>query len=459
MSDTRITPEQLAQIKADIDREAAVTPSRQEEAIAMAEVAGNLPPGPARTAVLTEVGKKLTRKQKPQLKLDALAAELTAHNFAIRFNDITAKFEITGMTSSGRTPSLHDLAVIMNDALCEVYSGASTQALGDKLEYLGRESHFNPVVDLLESVKWDETPRTYQLFKLMGIEEDDLSCTLVNKWLMQGVAMLHNTESNSFGADGCLVLQGPQQYGKTSLFRHLALRPEWFGDGQYIDDHDKDTMRRVVTSWITELGEIDSTLKSDISRFKAFITSTVDRYRLPYGREDITNARHTNLCGTVNPEQYLIDTTGNRRFWTIQLKRRMPYEEIISLDALQLWAEVYTTVSAMTDHFTNREVLSRCFRLTNEEQAQLAARNLAHEKPLKGQEEVEDVLSEAARRHLPFFDVTVSEWVMQWPQLKRYDARTIGAALTKLGIETKRENTKRTRFLPANPDYSPSSKR
>ena len=255
--------------------------------------------------------------------------------------------------------------------------------------------------------------------------------------------MLHNDIPDAYGADGMLVLQGPQGIGKTSFVRTIGIRPDFVKLGQYLDTHDKDTLRRCTSAWIVELGEIETTLKSDIERLKAFITAEKDEYRLPYGRADQTLARRTSLIGTCNSERFLIDPTGSRRFWTIPVEN-IDLNRLMSFNSLQLWRQIKVLCA---DHPNE-------FRLTPEEREELEARNAQHEKPLKAQLEVEDILSDAEEDPggYEWRYITVSDFRNEYSALSRYDVSQIGRALDKLGIvcERKRINGARpkVRRLP-----------
>ena len=378
-----------------------------------------------------------------RLSIESLAEELEKRGYNVRFNVITAEYEVTGTTPSGRIMAQDDLVTRMHDDLADNYTGCSFDVLTQYVSYLSRENRYNPVMDLLAATKWDGVDRLPHLFALVGVENDPLSRTLIRKWLFQTVALLFNDAADPFGADGCLVFNGEQGAGKTTLLRHLALRDAWFAEGCSISDYDKDTSRRVITRWISELGEVESTLKSDVSKLKAFVSSAVDRYRLPYGRADIVAPRHTSLAATCNSDRYLIDPTGNRRWWSIPFTRKIPREELLALDPMQLWSQVYALVAPLS--YKDK---AGCFRLTAEEQEQLAVRNGEYEKPSKGQEEVEDILARAQAEALTFKRMTVAEFKELWPVLRGYTTQQIGVALKRCGIESIRTTKARLMELP-----------
>lgn len=382
-------------------------------------------------------------EKRGRLTIEALADEMEKRGYNAKFNVIAAEYEVTGTTPSGRIMTQDDLVTLMHDNLADNYSGCSFDVLTQYSSLIARENRYNPVLDLLKATTWDGVDRLPQLYALVGVEDDPLSKTLIRKWLLQTVALLFNDAADPFGADGCLVFNGEQGAGKTSLLRHLAMRDAWFAEGCSIDDRDKDTTRRIVTKWLAELGEVESTLKSDISKLKAFVSSAVDRYRLPYGRSDVVAPRHTSLAATCNSDRYLIDPTGNRRWWSIPFTRKIPREELLALDPLQLWAQVF----ALVDPLSYKDKAG-CFRLTAEEQEQLAVRNGEYEKPSKGQEEVEDILAQAQAEALTYKRMTVAEFVELWPVLRKYTTQQIGVALKRCGIESTRTKTARLMELP-----------
>jgi predicted P-loop ATPase len=264
----------------------------------------------------------------------------------------------------------------------------------------------------------------------MRIAEDDkLSKTLIYKWLWQNLSMLRNKKDNNFGADGLLVLKGGQGIGKTSFARKMALKDYFFGESLTLDIRDKDTVLRALSCWIGELGEIESTFKSDINAVKGFISLSTDKVRVPYGREADDIPRRTSFIGTCNSDEYLIDETGNRRYWTVPINERIDLEALGRFDALQLYLQI------------NEQAKNNIqgFRLTWEENQQLAERNGQHEKLIKGEHEIKDILYTAERDELKFEEMTVMEFKELYSVLRNYSGEQIGRALKKHGIEAEKK--------------------
>jgi putative DNA primase/helicase len=104
-----------------------------------------------------------------------------------------------------------------------------------------------------------------------------------------------------------------------------------------LDPAEKDAIRKATSTFIVELGELDSTTrKADVALLKAFLTESKDIYRTPYGRGHETFVRRTIYGASVNPDDFLKDPTGNRRFWPMPVTVTHP---ITDIDTQQVWAE------------------------------------------------------------------------------------------------------------------------
>jgi putative DNA primase/helicase len=147
---------------------------------------------------------------------------------------------------------------------------------------------------------------------------------------------------SGFRARGVIVLQGPQSIGKTSWVMSLVsdpmLRELLIKVDHHLDASNKDSIVLAISHWIVELGELESTMKRNVPRLKGFITSDSDKVRLPYARRESAYQRRTVFCATVNRKDFLIDDTGNTRWWTLPVTK-INFNH--GIDMQQLWAQMY----------------------------------------------------------------------------------------------------------------------
>lgn len=423
------------------------TPKRKRGRPAKAPQQGAAQTGTQTAAQSSEV--------RPTLTLDILDEFLKKHNIACRLNDITHKIQYDGIPERYAGEHGQDSAptVITSMLKAEGIKGSSSQTVCEFLTVIARMHHYNPVRELLDAVKWDGKSRIAALFDIMRLPaEDMLSRNLIYKWLLQCLSLAcMNDYREPFGAEGVLVLTGAQGIGKTRFARKLGISPELFKEGLSLDPKDKDSVLKATSCFIGELGELESTMKREISILKAFITDKVDEVRPPYGRSTETNIRRTSYIATCNSSDFLLDTTGNRRFFTIPCEQPFDLDSLEKLDVMQLWAEIYALAKK------SQRNAAKIFRLTAQEQEQLNERNGAHTALIPAQAEIMDIL-ETARQNPEKYKrqfVTVTEFV-QWYSdiLRRYDARQIGKALDICGIPQKQirrsgsRSPQRVRELP-----------
>jgi hypothetical protein len=141
-------------------------------------------------------------------------------------------------------------------------------------------------------------------------------------------------EFKTLAADCCLILEDPQGSRKSTALKTLA--GPYFAD-ELADLGTKDSALQTQGVWIIELSELDSLGRAEVSRIKAFMSRTTDRFRPPYGNRLIESPRQCVFAGSVNHSSYLRDDSGGRRFRPVACGR-------IDIDRLardrdQLWAE------------------------------------------------------------------------------------------------------------------------
>lgn len=280
-----------------------------------------------------------------QLSLETVRVALKAIGTQVRRNLVTNKAEITGMPAAySQEDAVNNLPTVLWDLLRGVgVKGVSPAAVRACLGAIADENRYNPVLDMLHTTAWDRVSRFPMLLDILNIDSGSFYALLVRKWLIQCVALIHNTAIHQEAAEGVLVIQGPQGIGKTTLFRKLAVKSEWLSEGVTLDMKNKDDIIRATSVWITELGELDDTLKKEQASLKSFITQKVDKIRAPYAAEPTDRPRRTSFGATVNRAQFLKDDTGDRRFFVIPVKE-IKTAELLALQpdwVIQLWAEVY----------------------------------------------------------------------------------------------------------------------
>ena len=198
---------------------------------------------------------------------------------------------------------------------------------------VARDIRVHPVRDYLNGLTWDGVPRLANwAITYLGTDDTSLNRAFGSRWMISAVARIMRPGAK---VDHMLILEGPQGAKKSTALKVLA-GDEWFTD-ELPEIGSKDAAQQMRGIWIVEIAELDAIGRAEVSRIKAFLTRTVDRYRPPYGRYVVEVPRECVFAGSVNPDSYLRDETGNRRFWPVRCGS-------IDLDALrrdrdQLWAE------------------------------------------------------------------------------------------------------------------------
>jgi putative DNA primase/helicase len=221
--------------------------------------------------------------------------------------------------------------------------------LGDHIELIAKEDSYHPVKHWVLSKAWDKVDRFEALAStIVSDMSDRLKKLLLGKWLIQCIELA--CADNPKPAQGVLTFAGAQGIGKTTWIRKLCPIDGAIKTGISLDVHDRDSKHMACQYWITELGELDSTLKRDLAALKAFLTESSDRYRLPYASTYETYTRRTSFFASVNKRDFLKDETGNRRWWVIPVSS---IDHAHTIDVQQLWAQVYTWWDSGTAYWLN----------------------------------------------------------------------------------------------------------
>ena len=265
-------------------------------------------------------------------------AWLLAHfNTEIKYNLMTRRTEITIPGHFIFKDDLENSSLARVDYLATI-NGMPTKKLAEHLDTLGYMNTYHPVVECIKSKKWDGIKRVDEFIETIQASNQQLARKIIRTFMIAAVAAAHSIDG--FVNQGVLVLQGKQSLGKTTWIKNLSpLKTGAVKEGAFLDPSNKDSVMQLAEYWIVELGELDSIFsKSAIGRLKSFITMQTDQVRAAYARKAMRLPRRSVYAATVNEESYLIDETGNRRWWTINV---LSVNNEHGLDMQQVWAEIY----------------------------------------------------------------------------------------------------------------------
>ncbi|SDJ60652.1 VapE domain-containing protein [Pseudomonas indica] len=231
----------------------------------------------------------------------------------------------------GEWTDLHDMLTV--EWLAQQYGLlVKSASVLEAVSVVASKNSFHPVRDYLEGLTWDGTARLESwLYLVCGVPLTSYSMKVAKRWMIGAVARIMRPGSK---VDNVLILEGGQGEGKSTLLAILG--GEWFMDTPFTLG-DKEAFQMIRGKWIVELGELDAFNKADSTKAKQFFSASTDTFRESYGRRTADVPRQCVFAGTTNQEEYLKDTTGNRRYWPV-LCEKVEHEALREIRD-QLWAE------------------------------------------------------------------------------------------------------------------------
>lgn len=198
----------------------------------------------------------------------------------------------------------------------------------------------NDVEEYLSKLRWDGVKRVETLLPdYLGAEDNAYTRAVMRKVLAAAAA---RAVLGGVKFDNMPILTGPQGIGKSTFLAILG--GDWFSDS-LTSFEGKDAAELIQGTWINEVGELTAMNRQETNAVKQFLSKTDDIYRASYGRHASRHPRHCVFIGTSNESEFLKDSTGNRRFWPVDVGVQEAKKSVwddLPKERDQIWAEAYT---------------------------------------------------------------------------------------------------------------------
>ena len=233
----------------------------------------------------------------------------------ISLNLLTEKTDIVGsLPWGGRRPTMNDTDM---DYLLwymeRTYGLTNDKLIGKAVRIIADAHRYHPIQRRLNSLEWDGKERIrYALHHFLGSEVSDYNCEALKLFMMGAIKRVFEPGCKF---ENMLCLVGGQGAGKSTFFRFMAIKDEWFSDDlRNLDD--ENIYRKLQGHWIIEMSEMIATANAkSIEEIKSFLSRQKETYKVPYEVYPADRPRQCVFGGTTNRQDFLPrDRTGNRRF-------------------------------------------------------------------------------------------------------------------------------------------------
>lgn len=269
---------------------------------------------------------------------------------ALAYNLLTDRTDIIKPIGYERTPGSPMTDTDMKYIrlyLEETYGLTSEKKIMDAAALAAHQNSYHPVRDYLNSLEWDGQERIrYCLRHFLGAEADEYTFQALRLFLLGAI---HRAFQPGCKFEVMLCLVGGQGAGKSTFFRLLAVKDEWFSDDlRKLDD--ENVYRKLQGHWMIEMSEMIATANAkSIEEIKSFLSRQKEVYKIPYETHPADRLRQCVFGGTSNALDFLpLDRSGNRRFLPIMVHPENAEVHILENEAAsraylsQVWAEAMT---------------------------------------------------------------------------------------------------------------------
>jgi predicted P-loop ATPase len=273
------------------------------------------------------------RHNKPKPTRVNARRAIVALNVKCRYDVFHDRLVVEGKIITRGRANLDHVALELREKIHRAHKfDPGAQNTIEALTGLCLDHSFDPVVDYLNGLTWDGTPRLDRwLITYCGAEDTELNHEFGRLAL---IAAVRRARRPGTKFDPIIVLEGAMGTNKSKAIEVLA-GVENFSDQSIFGARDREQQELLAGVWLYEIAELSNIRRTEIEHIKAFASRTHDRARPAYGRVRVDQPRRCVLFATTNDSTYLKEA--DRRFWPVKTGTI----DIAALrhDRNQLWAE------------------------------------------------------------------------------------------------------------------------
>ena len=198
------------------------------------------------------------------------------------------------------------------------------------------ENSYDAALEWANRLEWDGVERASNLFsKYFGVAESayESAASMYFATAMAGRLLQGGVEAHIVP-----VLIGGQGVGKTRSVKALAPLESSYAELDMGNTKDSDMSRMMRGKLICELGELKGLRSRDSEWIKSWISRSSEEWVEKYEVYSTIMPRRCVFIGTSNEKQFLVDSTGNRRWMPLDVTKPCDPDAIIR-DREQIWAE------------------------------------------------------------------------------------------------------------------------
>lgn len=236
----------------------------------------------------------------------------------LRKNELTSAIEYNDLSGKVVEMQGNDLDLMTTKLSCEHGVFIPEMRVKAAVQYAAQKNRYCPIRTYLERcasdnaafAEWDKIGEIF-----LG-NPHHLATLAMQRMMIGAVARAFNP--------GCSmswlpILVGAQGVGK-SMFSRCLVPDKLFSEITTPLETLMKEQYRLHVAWLLELPEIDHFFNTkNIENFKNLITTRVDEVRRPYASLPESLYRRFVMIGTTNRNQFLVDSTGNRRFVPLEI--------------------------------------------------------------------------------------------------------------------------------------------